>query len=120
MGQEGIDIAVPFPTLGLYTVDARDPELNHAVCRAYNDWLHEEYLAADRRRLIGIGMLTLRDVGSAVEELRRVHGFGFKGIYLRPLGNTVYIMPPYCIPEKALDQVYTFLVQYIEGNAVNR
>jgi adenosylmethionine---8-amino-7-oxononanoate aminotransferase len=32
------------------------------------------------------------------------------GIYLRPLGNTVYFMPPYCITEKEMDQVYTFLV----------
>jgi adenosylmethionine---8-amino-7-oxononanoate aminotransferase len=43
-----------------------------------------------------------------------------KGIYLRPLGNTVYIMPPYCITEKEMDQVYTFLVQYIEGNTTIR
>jgi adenosylmethionine---8-amino-7-oxononanoate aminotransferase len=35
------------------------------------------------------------------------------GIYLRPLGNTVYIMPPYCVTEKEMDQVYTFLVQSI-------
>lgn len=33
-----------------------------------------------------------------------------RGIYLRPLGNTVYIMPPYCITEKEMDQVYDFLV----------
>jgi adenosylmethionine-8-amino-7-oxononanoate aminotransferase len=33
-----------------------------------------------------------------------------KGIYLRPLGNTVYFMPPYCITEKEMDQVYDFLV----------
>jgi adenosylmethionine-8-amino-7-oxononanoate aminotransferase len=33
------------------------------------------------------------------------------GIYLRPLGNTVYFMPPYCITEKEMDQVYDFLVQ---------
>jgi adenosylmethionine-8-amino-7-oxononanoate aminotransferase len=39
------------------------------------------------------------------------------GVYLRPLGNTVYIMPPYCITEKEMDQVYAFLVQYIEGIA---
>ena len=85
MDREGIDIAVPFPTLGLYTVDARDPELNAGICRAYNNWLHEEYLAADRRRLIGIGMVTLLDVGAAVEELRRVVStLGFKGVYLRP------------------------------------
>jgi adenosylmethionine-8-amino-7-oxononanoate aminotransferase len=42
------------------------------------------------------------------------------GIYLRPLGNTVYIMPPYCITEKEMDQVYTFLVQYIEGKIASR
>jgi adenosylmethionine-8-amino-7-oxononanoate aminotransferase len=32
------------------------------------------------------------------------------GVYLRPLGNTVYIMPPYCTTEKEMDQVYDFLV----------
>jgi uncharacterized protein len=85
MDTDGIDVAVPFPTLGLYTVDARDPELNAAICRAYNDWLHQEYLAADRARLIGVGMVTLHDVKAAVAELRRcVTELGFKGVYLRP------------------------------------
>ena len=28
------------------------------------------------------------------------------GIFLRPLGNTVYIMPPYCITDSQLQQVY--------------
>ena len=36
-----------------------------------------------------------------------------RGIYLRPLGNTVYMMPPYCITEKEMDQVYEFLVHCI-------
>ncbi len=31
------------------------------------------------------------------------------GIYLRPLGNTVYIMPPYGITEEQLARVYHFL-----------
>ena len=31
------------------------------------------------------------------------------GIYLRPLGNTVYIMPPYGITDEQLAQVYRFL-----------
>ena len=85
MDTDGIDIAVPFPTLGLYTVDARDPELNAAICRAYNNWLHQEYLAADRARLVGVGMITLRDVKAAVAEMRRcVTDLGFKGVYLRP------------------------------------
>jgi len=37
------------------------------------------------------------------------------GIYLRPLGNTVYIMPPYCMTEKEMDQVYDFLVHCIRN-----
>ena len=33
-----------------------------------------------------------------------------QGIYLRPLGNTVYIMPPYCITSDQLDKIYRFLL----------
>lgn len=32
------------------------------------------------------------------------------GIYMRPLGNTVYIMPPYCILDEELEKVYKFLL----------
>jgi len=30
-----------------------------------------------------------------------------KGIYLRPLGNTVYLMPPYCITKEELSKIYS-------------
>ncbi|HMH33338.1 MAG TPA: adenosylmethionine--8-amino-7-oxononanoate transaminase [Puia sp.] len=33
------------------------------------------------------------------------------GIYLRPLGNTVYLMPPYCITEAELNKLYEFLLE---------
>jgi len=36
-----------------------------------------------------------------------------QGIYLRPLGNTVYIMPPYCITTEELERIYNFLEEYI-------
>ncbi len=29
-----------------------------------------------------------------------------RGVYIRPLGNTVYLMPPYCITEEELEKVY--------------
>ncbi|MBL0355393.1 MAG: adenosylmethionine--8-amino-7-oxononanoate transaminase [Chitinophagaceae bacterium] len=32
-----------------------------------------------------------------------------KGIYLRPLGNIVYVMPPYCITENELEKVYAVI-----------
>lgn len=34
-----------------------------------------------------------------------------KGVYIRPLGNTVYIMPPYCITDEELNKVYAVLAE---------
>jgi adenosylmethionine-8-amino-7-oxononanoate aminotransferase len=38
-----------------------------------------------------------------------------QGVYIRPLGNTVYIMPPYCITETELAKVYTVLLSILAG-----
>jgi adenosylmethionine-8-amino-7-oxononanoate aminotransferase len=35
------------------------------------------------------------------------------GVYLRPLGNTVYIMPPYCITQKELRKIYDVILRII-------
>ncbi|OQP51913.1 adenosylmethionine--8-amino-7-oxononanoate transaminase [Niastella populi] len=35
------------------------------------------------------------------------------GVYLRPLGNTVYIMPPYCITEEELQKVYDVIEEVL-------
>jgi adenosylmethionine-8-amino-7-oxononanoate aminotransferase len=35
------------------------------------------------------------------------------GVYLRPLGNTVYIMPPYCITEEELRKIYSVILEII-------
>ena len=36
------------------------------------------------------------------------------GIYLRPLGNTVYLMPPYCILPEQLEKIYDFILSLPE------
>jgi adenosylmethionine-8-amino-7-oxononanoate aminotransferase len=33
-----------------------------------------------------------------------------QGIYLRPLGNTIYLMPPYCISPDQLRKIYRFIL----------
>lgn len=38
------------------------------------------------------------------------HFFLQRGVLLRPLGNTIYIMPPYCITDIALDEVYDAII----------
>ena len=36
-----------------------------------------------------------------------------QGVYIRPLGNTVYIMPPYCITEQELQKVYDVILDIL-------
>ena len=36
------------------------------------------------------------------------------GVYLRSLGNTIYIMPPYCIRKKELEQVHNVVEKFLE------
>lgn len=35
-------------------------------------------------------------------------------VLLRPLGNTLYIMPPYCITDAELDQVYSAILELLD------
>lgn len=41
------------------------------------------------------------------------------GVYLRSMGNTIYIMPPYCITSKELKKIYSVIIQFIELFAKN-
>ena len=36
-----------------------------------------------------------------------------KGLLLRPLGNTIYIMPPYCIEENSLYNCYEKIIEIL-------
>jgi len=94
MDQEGLDLAVLFPTRGLFVLgldtpdmmgpDGLEPELAAAIARAYNDWLHD-FCRRHPDRFFGAGMVAPHDVGAAVAELRRcVTEYGFKAIFLSP------------------------------------
>ncbi len=37
-----------------------------------------------------------------------------RGVYLRSMGNTIYVMPPYCITSKELKKVYSVIIQFIK------
>ncbi len=37
-----------------------------------------------------------------------------KGVYLRSLGNTIYIMPPYCIKKRELKKIYNVVAEFLE------
>ena len=37
--------------------------------------------------------------------------FAGRGLLLRPLGNTIYVMPPYCTTPEELDAVYAAIAE---------
>jgi adenosylmethionine-8-amino-7-oxononanoate aminotransferase len=40
-----------------------------------------------------------------------------RGVYLRSMGNTIYVMPPYCITSKELKKIYSVIYNFIEEYA---
>jgi adenosylmethionine-8-amino-7-oxononanoate aminotransferase len=44
---------------------------------------------------------------------RMAAAFRDLGVLLRPLGNTIYVMPPYCITEDELDEVYCAIADVV-------
>ena len=47
---------------------------------------------------------------------RLYHFFLSKGILLRPLGNVLYILPPYCIQSEELKLIYDQIILTLEGD----
>jgi predicted TIM-barrel fold metal-dependent hydrolase len=86
MDLEGVDVGVLFSTAGLSFCwfDDLEAELLDALCRAYNDWLHD-YCSIAPDRMLGMALLPLKDVKLAERELRRaVCELGHTGIFWRP------------------------------------
>ena len=86
MEMEGIDIAVLFPTAGLYYVarDNMDPQLSLAVCQAYNNWIHD-FCQHSPHQLKFAAMLPWQDVNLASQELVRcARELGAVASFMRP------------------------------------
>jgi len=94
MDEEGLDVAVLFPSRGLFVLgldsaevvgpEGLEPDLAAAIARAYNDWLHD-FCAEDPDRLIGAGLLAPHDVDLAVGEIGRcVDDLGFTTVFMHP------------------------------------
>ena len=82
MDEEGIDVAVLYPTSMLTWVE--EPDLFGAACRAYNSWLHD-YCAEAPTRLYPVAVVPVQDLDAAKAELTRcVDQLGCKAVMVRP------------------------------------
>jgi uncharacterized protein len=94
MDAEGLDMAVLYPSRGLFVLgldtveqmgaDGLEPEFATAIARAYNNWM-KDFCDVAPTRMFGAGMVAPHDVDGAIVEARRcVEELGFKAIFLAP------------------------------------
>jgi predicted TIM-barrel fold metal-dependent hydrolase len=85
MDVAGIEASVNFPSAafgfaGQRFLQMQDDELAKACVRAYNDWVHDEWLAPYPQRYIGCQVTHLRDPLAAADEIRRNAARGFTSV----------------------------------------
>ena len=84
MDRDGVQAQLCFPSFpkfsGTVFLQADDKELSLLCVRAYNDFILEEWCAADPARLIPLVILPLWDVGLAAAEVERCAALGARAI----------------------------------------
>jgi len=94
--RDGVDASVIYPGYGMIIPAFKDQDVRMASIRAYNDWLVEEFVAANPRRIIGLAMLPVDDgVEEAIAELRRSVRKGHRGGILPTYPDKSYADPDY-------------------------
>jgi len=94
--RDGVDASVIYPGYAMGLPAIKDTELRLACYRAYNDWLADEFSAADPRRIVALAMLPVDDgVDTAVAELRRSVNKGHRGGILPSYPDKLFTDPEY-------------------------
>ena len=78
MEQDGVDVSIVFPTVGLVLYGVPDSALLTSLFRTYNDWV-AEFCSQSPRRLKGIAMVNVDDIAEGVTELERCAKMGMAG-----------------------------------------
>lgn len=96
MDEGGLSVAYLYPTAGLGIGWIREPDLAVALCKAWNDFVSEEFQKKSPR-LKAVALVPFQDVNEAVKELRRsikdleLAGVMLPAVGLRyPLGHPSY------------------------------
>jgi predicted TIM-barrel fold metal-dependent hydrolase len=81
MRLDGVDAEVLYPNYAMRAFAVADPELQWAVCRAYNDWV-ADFCRTHPQDLFGIAVVSALDVERAVQACRRAKEQGLVGVLL--------------------------------------
>jgi adenosylmethionine---8-amino-7-oxononanoate aminotransferase len=96
------------------------------IVQQHKDFLKQLQLFENKniiKNLRHLGTIFAFEVNTG-EKDEYLHGIGVlftkhcleHGVYLRALGNTIYIMPPYCITKKQLSKVFYVIRKFLENS----
>src|SRR2546425_11229452 len=93
---DGVSGEVLYTSFGMFLYGLDDAGLRTACFRAYNDFV-AEYTSHDPKRLVGLGLIDLEDIGASVEEMKRIAKKGLRGvmIWASPPEDRPYTHPDY-------------------------
>lgn len=80
MDRVGVDVHVVYPTVFIQTL-TQDLRYEAAMMRSYNDYVAKRG-SDSKGRLRWIAAVPIRDVGAAVQEMKRCHAMGAAGVLL--------------------------------------
>ena len=96
MDLDGVDVSVVYPAQSIFTYVEDDRGLAMACMQAYNDWILDDFQAADPKRLVGLPLIPVDDGSDvAVAELERVVGKGARAAFLPGYPARPYHAPYY-------------------------
>ena len=88
---DGVDAEVLYPSQRTMAAFMAQPDADYhlAGLDAYNQWMWEDFSAADRRRLIGLYQIPGVDIESSVMRLKEAKAIGARGVIISalPSGN---------------------------------
>ena len=78
---DGCDAEILFPNVGLTIWATPDAQFSHAMCKAYNEWVWEEF-SEYNDQLIPLACIAPAALDEAIAEIERCAELGFKGLSL--------------------------------------
>jgi predicted TIM-barrel fold metal-dependent hydrolase len=84
MDFDGVDAEFLYPSQRtmFHFMGNPDRDFHRAGVRAYNDWLNDEFCAADPERLFGLAQMPNLGVEEAITEMKRCREKGMRGVIL--------------------------------------
>ncbi|MCH8191619.1 MAG: amidohydrolase [Chloroflexi bacterium] len=81
---DGVDAEILYPPVRASLTFTRqsDPEVQLAGLHAYNDWLMNDFCAADPDRLFGIAQMPNLDIEASIADIKRAKEMGFRGVLI--------------------------------------